>query len=164
MPATPDTEVLIGPTGNNADGGAYAIHVWRGVSLAQPFNGTATAGSAGAGSSRVNPPSITPTTTGAVVIAAGGAAGNTLTTAWTIASVNNFIQSAIVETTDSRVGLMSVNWTSGAVDIAASSTGENAGNESWASVVCVLRDTGQEKFGLPIEARINNVFQHLLMR
>jgi hypothetical protein len=79
MGPTPDSAVDISATGATADPGAVAIHVWRGVDAATSLDVTSTT-STGLDSWVPNPPSITPVTSGAVVIAVGAGAGGSGTT------------------------------------------------------------------------------------
>lgn len=139
MGATPDASLNIGPTGNAADGGAWAIHVWRNVDQTTPLDGVTPTTATNTGTSRPDPPSITPTTAGAKVIVATGGATGTGTTAFTFANANNLIQDNGVDTQDGRASLASYDWTSGPLDPAASSTGAANAGDSWAAVSFVLR-------------------------
>jgi hypothetical protein len=163
MPTTADANVALGPTGATANGGAYAIHVWRGVSPTQTFD-VASATANANNTARADPPSITPITTGAVVVAAAGAANGDMTVAFTFAGVANLIQSTQAATNDPRTALMSVAWTSGAVNIAASSTGSNTGSESWGAITMALRPAGSEKSLLAVNAIRRAPFQHMIVR
>ncbi len=138
MPSTPDTTAVLGPTGATADGGAYAVHVWRNVDPTNPLDVTPTTAT-GTGTSRANPPAITPATPGAVVLAASAGAAATGTTAYVFASSANLVQANQAATNDGRAALASYSWTSGALDPAASSAGSNNAADSWASITMALR-------------------------
>lgn len=138
MGSTPDTSLNIGPTGNAADGGAWAVYVLRGVDPDYPFDVTPTTAT-GTGTSRPNPPSITPITTGALVVVASGGGSGTGTTAFTFASSSNLIQDNGADTQDGRAALAQYTWTSGALDPAAAGAGSNNAADSWAAVTAALR-------------------------
>lgn len=67
---TDDTSVTFGPTGSTYNGGVTSVQVWRGASAATPMDVSATQAT-GTNSHRANPPSITPVTVGATVLAVG---------------------------------------------------------------------------------------------
>ena len=62
MGVSPDTSVDVTQTFGSAEGGAVAIHVWRGVSPIQPFEVGAAA--LGNNTGRPDPSSTTPSTSG----------------------------------------------------------------------------------------------------
>jgi len=132
-----DANVVFGPTGNAQDAGAAAIHVWRGVNTATPQDVTAV-GTSGTGTGRPNPPAITPTTAGAVVIATGGAAAAT-GAVFVGTGLSNFRTATSVDTNDGMVGIGSFAWTSGAYDPAAWTGGTANAADSWTSITLVLR-------------------------
>lgn len=142
----PDTDVTItGGSGNADDGLAVSIHVWRNVDQTTPLDVTST--TFGAIDSAVpNPPAITPVTSGAVIVVAGGAAHDaTSGGAFTASYLSNFITSNTVafgEVNDTTVGMGSVAWTSGAYDPAAwtfNGTGGTALNWSYNAVTMAIR-------------------------
>lgn len=146
MGSTPDANVVLGPSGNAADGAGYAVHVWRNVDAVTPLDVTPTTAT-GTATSRPNPPSITPTTPGAVVIAATAGAAATGTTAFAFTGASNLVQDNGADTQDGRASLASYAWTSGALDPAASSAGSNNAADSWVAISFALRPAVQEAGG-----------------
>lgn len=132
-----DANTVFGPTGNAQDAGAAAVHVWRGVNSTTPLDVTAV-GTQGTGTGRPNPPAITPTTTGAVVIATGGAAAAT-GALFVGTGLSNFITATSIDTNDGMVGVGSFAWTSGTYDPAAWTGGTANAADSWTSITLVLR-------------------------
>lgn len=137
MGATVDTSVVVNATGNNADAGAVAIHVWRGVNTVTAMD-TAVTTATGTGSGRPNPAAITPVTTGAVIIVAGGGAAATGAT-YTASYLSSFVTATSVDTNDAMVGVGYVAWTSGAYDPAVWTGGTTNAADSWAAVTAALR-------------------------
>ena len=138
MGASPDTTVQVTGTGDAAEAGAVAIHVWRGVDLSTPFDVAETTAT-GTGTDRPDPASITPTTSGAIIIACGCGA-NLTGSAFTSSDLSNFVTAASSDDNDATIGMGSIAWTSGAVD--AAQFGGNGGaqaNRSWAAVTLALR-------------------------
>lgn len=118
MSSTPDTEVLVGPTGSTFERGVVLIQVWRGVNAVTTLD-VASIVTIGSGSSLPNPGAITPITTGAVV-SVFGAGGNALTGTFSSSDLDNFNTATFG--TSSRhaiIGGGSLPWTGGAVDPAA---------------------------------------------
>ncbi len=137
MGTTVDTSVLVNATGNAADAGAVAIHVWRGVDTVTAMDVARTTATA-TGTSRPNPAAITPVTTGAVIIVAGG--GSAATGAvYTASYLSNFRTATSADTNDAMVGIGSVAWTSGAYDPAVWAGGSTLAANSWAAVTAALR-------------------------
>ncbi len=142
----PQTSVTItGGSTNAADGLAVAVQVYRNVSLTTPFDVTTTTFGALNGAIP-NPPAITPTTTGALIVVAAGAAHDaTGGGAFTASYLSNFITTntvALGETNDATVGIGNVAWTSGAYDPAAwtfTGTGGTTANWSYNAVTMALR-------------------------
>lgn len=140
MPGTPDTTVTMGQTfGSGIYGGAAVIQVWRGVNVTTPMDVTATTAVA-TGTSNPNPPSITPGTSGAIIIAAGGGALNQ-SGSWshTSSDLSNFRTDYVNTVADVSIGMGSYAWTSGAFDPAEWAGGEVTGNNAWAAVTMALR-------------------------
>ena len=137
MGTTVDTSVIVNATGNAADAGAVAIHVWRGVDTVTAMDVADTVAT-GTGTSRPNPAAITPVTTGAVIIVAGG--GSAATGAvFTASYLSNFRTATSADTNDAMVGIGSVAWTSGAYDPAVWAGGSTLAANSWAAVTAALR-------------------------
>jgi hypothetical protein len=137
MPGTPDANVVLGPTGATANGGAYAIHVYREVNPETPFDVTTTT-AVGNNTGRPNPPAITPITRGSVVVVATSSAAGTAV-ALTFAGATNLQQSLQAATVDGQASLATYAWTSGALDPAASTTGSSTTADSWAALTMALR-------------------------
>jgi len=142
----PETSVVItGGSGNAADGISIAIHVYRNIDQATPFDVTRTTFGALNGAIP-NPPAITPVTSGALIVVAAGAAHDaTAAGLFTASYLSDFITAttvALAETNDATVGMGNVTWTSGAYDPAAwtfTGTGGTAANWSYNSVTMALR-------------------------
>lgn len=66
---TSDTNVTFGPTQSTSDPGVVAVYVFRGVNAGTPIDATTT--TATADGYDANPPSITPVTAGAFIVAVG---------------------------------------------------------------------------------------------
>lgn len=117
MTATPDTVVAVSSTANAGDAGAVAIHVWRNVDSLVVLDTVSTTATTTT-SVLCNPPSITPVTPGAVIIA-GGAGGHNRGASFTFSSsdLSNFITiGGVNATNDVTIGIGSTFWTSGAFD------------------------------------------------
>ena len=140
MGSTPDTTLTITRVTNAAYGGATTVQVWRGVDTSNPLDVTTTTAQAG-NASRPNPPAITPTNSGAVIIACGagsqGASGSAFTS---FSSMSNAI-SVKSDGTTSDIGVLmaSLAWTSGAYDPAAATGGATSTSSSWAAATLALR-------------------------
>lgn len=133
-----DASVTFGPTGNNADAGAMAVHVWRGADSINPLDVAATTAT-GTGTGRPNPAAITPTTTGTVIIIAGGASAAT-GAVFTASYLSNFRTVTSADTQDAMVGIGSIAWTSGTYDGAQWTGGTTNAADSWAAVTIALKD------------------------
>ncbi|WP_066210248.1 MULTISPECIES: DUF2807 domain-containing protein [Sphingomonadales] len=143
MGSTPDTTVAISATGSASDPGSVAIHVWRGVDATTPLDVTSTTATA-LNSWVPNPPSITPVTSGAVVLALGAGAGSSAPSAIgsiTNSDLSNFIARSVDNAFRSvGIGVGSFAWTSGAFDPAAFTVaGTDSTLNSSASLTLALR-------------------------
>ncbi len=141
MGLTPDTTVtLTGGTGDFPNGGAIAIQVWRGVDPYLPLDVVSTTAT-GIDTVLCNPPSITPITAGAIILA-GGAGGHAAGVhTYSSSDLTSFISSGSANVTnDATVGLGYKTWTSGAFDPAAFTfSGSDGTGYSWAAVTLALR-------------------------
>lgn len=135
MSGSPDTSVEMSQTFNNQYAAAVAIQVWRGVNQTTPMDVTATTAT-GIDSPNVDPPSITPSTTGAVIICCG--TKSTVGSAFSASDLSNFLDSSQTDTVGVRVGMGSKAWTGGAFDGAAWNA-DAATTRSWAAVTLALR-------------------------
>lgn len=163
MPSTPDASVILGPTGATSDQGAYAIHVWRGVSKIQTFDNVTTT-AVGNNTSRPNPPAITPRTSDAMIVCCAAGAAADASVAFTFASANNLLQSFNAGTVEVRAAILSRTTVTRfvAVDQAASTTGSATTADSWAALTMSLRASGSEISFLPPVGLSS--FRHLLVR
>jgi len=133
--ATVDTSVTMSVSAGSQD---YVAHVlqYRGVDTTTPIDVTTTTAT-GTNGDAANPPSITPVTSGAKIVAVYAASQGTLT-AWTAPSdVSNFVQTA--STDKGRIATADKDWTSGAFDPAVLTGGTGNADDSWAAATLALR-------------------------
>jgi len=136
MGSTPDTLVDIN-AGVSSYGNAAAVHVWRGVNQTTPFDVAETTAT-GINTSRANPPAITPTTSGAIIIACGaGIAGTGVN--YTSSDLSNFVAFLSNTSLDSEVGIGSYVWVSGAFNPAQFTSGGTGVTDFWCAVTLALR-------------------------
>lgn len=140
MGATPDTSVTVRGFNNAGNGGATAVHVWRGVDPTTPLDVTTTAATGG-NAARPNSPSITPVTADAIVLTAGLGTGDTSPLAFTAPTgYSNGMSAQGAGTSMSAIAVIaSKAWVSGAEDPAAWGGGETTTSDSWAAASIVLR-------------------------
>lgn len=141
MEMTPDSSITVLGPNSAAYGGSTVVHVWRGVDQTTPMDVTHTTAT-GTNASRPNPPSITPATADAIIIAAGLGTGGTGQSAFTIPSgMTNAVSYKHDGTTgDCSAFLCSYNsWVSGSYDPAAATGGTTTTQDSWVAVTLVLR-------------------------
>lgn len=139
MSGSPDTEVVVGPTGFAGRPGVVIVHVYRGVNLTTPMDVTATTAT-GIDGSAVNPPSITPVTSGAKIVVAGAQAFDGTMTAFSATDLDNFRQEEHNASAQFvRGGMGSKDWTSGAYDPPAWTGGTTNAAAAWAAVTVALR-------------------------
>ena len=138
--ATPDTSLTIGRQNNAAYGGGAAVQVWRGVDTSTPLDVTGTPATT-TNSPRGNPPSVTPTTSGAVVIAGGAGTQGTGGSAITVPSGMSDGVTAFCDGTTSDVcaWIASAAWTSGAYDPPAWTDGAGSSSNSAAAQTIAIR-------------------------
>lgn len=137
MGAVPDTTVDVAAIGA-AFGGVLIAEVYRGVDLTTPMD-VAVQTATGANSALANPPSITPVTTGAMIVTCGsaGAQSGTGDNASNFASSDMTVfQTTFAAFTNGGMGHRA--WTSGAYDPAAWTCADNI-RSSWAAVTLALR-------------------------
>lgn len=132
-----DATTRFGPTNSTADAGAAVVHVWRGVHATTPLDVAAVAAT-GTGTGRPNAASITPTTSGAIVLVAGGGAAAT-GAVFTATELSNFRTATSADNNDAMVGLGSFAWSSGAFDPAQWTGGTTNAADSWAAMTIALR-------------------------
>lgn len=141
MVGSPDGDVTIGSSSGTGNRKAGAIQVFRGVDPVTPQDATATTAT-GTSSLLANPPSITPATVGAYVVAVGAAAhvqGDA--DLYSSSDTTNFLTIAGDNTIDSIVGMGYIGpWASGAVNPAEFTYGGSSFiSNSWAAVSLALR-------------------------
>lgn len=138
---TVDTSLTIGRPANGAYGGGTVVQVWRGVDDTTPFDVTATAAGAG-NTGLINPPAITPTTSGAVILAGGTGTQTTAGSAFVVSS-NMTGPSVSVKgdgtTSDAGVCIASHEWTSGAFTPNVVTGGTVSTSCAWRAVTLALR-------------------------
>ena len=145
-PIIPPTSVTFtGGSGNASDGMSIVIQVFRNVDQTTPLDVTSTTFGA-LDSALVNPPAITPVTSGAFIVVAGGASHDATTdglfTASYLTNFRTITTVALAETNDATVGMGYVPWTSGAYDPAAwtfNGTGGTPLNWSYSAVTMAIR-------------------------
>lgn len=139
MGSTPDTSVEILGSGDSIRGATTVIHVWRGVDQITPMDVTPTTATS-PNSSNVDSPSITPITSGAVVITTG--IGTTLSVDNAVTAptgYTNVVQISTDPGTATTSVIASKAWTSGAEDPGAWTDWDTSSSESWAGATLALR-------------------------
>jgi hypothetical protein len=129
MGSTPDTSVEVPSVSRPT---SVVVQVWRGVDPVTPIDATTTT-AGGTNSGIPNPPSITPTTVGATVVAAGATASAALYVSGAPSTFYDYVGTSISFSGDvGSVGLAAkYNWSSGAVDPAAfATTGSDSSSNS----------------------------------
>lgn len=141
-----DTIVTLSATGATTDAGAVAIQVFRGVSPTLPFSATATT-AIGSNSVLANPPAITPTIAGSIVVAGGAGAHTAGVQTYSSSNLLNFISNGGADNTNDVV--VGMGWNRGqqsvAFDPAAFTfSAASAATNSWAAATLALNpDIGQ---------------------
>lgn len=137
---TPDTSLIIpGGTGGTDMGGSTSILVFRNVNTVTPLDVSAVYYTA-SNTVKPNPPSITPVTTGAVIIAGGVGGYNNGVQLFTSSDLTNFISSCGDDNFDCTTGIGYKEWISGAFDPAQFGfTGTDSSNNSSIGYTIALR-------------------------
>lgn len=141
MGATADTSfTLTGGTGSTSDAGAVAVQVWRGVSQVTPLDVSPTTAT-GINSVLCDPPAITPTTNGSIIVSGGaGAHDNENARTYSSSNLSAFISLGRGDTYAVTIGLGYHIWTSGAFDPAQFTFSDtDKDTYSWAGVTLALR-------------------------
>ncbi len=141
MSSSPDANIVFGPVGDNAGSGAFVVYVFSGVDQSTPMDVAATTAT-GINGGNADPPSITPSTAGARIVAVGagcGALGNTGD--FSSSDLSKFVVASKGSVTDycARVGVGQHVWTSGAFNPAAFTGGDASSVVSWAAITFALR-------------------------
>lgn len=118
---------------------AVSIHVWRNVSSTNPLDVTSTTSISD--SSRPIAPSITPVTSGAVILSAVGIGSDTAGATWTNSSLSNVVSAPDDSTTNQEchVGIGSSTWTSGTFSVPTWTSSDNDASYAGAAVTMALR-------------------------
>lgn len=132
-----DASTVFGNTMALNDAGVFCVSVWRGVSDMVLDVPAQQAGSGNSG--RPEPPPITPVSEGAVILAIGAAALNTISAAFTTTELSNFISAFSQDTNDVVLGLGSFAWTSGTFTPLQWISGPSSTSASQASTTIALR-------------------------
>ena len=139
MGGTPDTSVTCDtPTGTSSWGPVMAVQVWRNVDTTTPMDVTPTT-TTQSGTLLINPPAITPVTSGAVIISGGcGAHSHQSADTYSSSDLSNFLTLSGTQTYKPCVGMGSYSaWTSGSFDPAAFTFSDST-SSSYSCVSCTL--------------------------
>ena len=143
MGATVDTSLTIGRRSSAVYGGGTVVMVFRGVNNTTALDATGTPVTATNGS-RFNPPSITPTTSGAYLIY-GGAGSQVAASGVAPTDSNSSTYHVAIKgdgtTADIGIGMGAKAWTSGAFDAAANTNLATTTACAWAAQAIALRPT-----------------------
>lgn len=140
MGATPDASVSFSDNLGGTNGRIATAYVLRGVNSTTPLDVAAvTATNINTGA--VDPPSITPVTSGAAIVAFGAAAHNLGGVFFSNISgaVASWIANSNNTSNDSSHGIAQFAWTSGAFNPAAWTLTGTTTTDSWASITVALR-------------------------
>lgn len=144
MGSTPDTSVTLpGSGGSGSNGTAFVIYVFRGVDTSTPLD-VAAVQAGGTNTGVADAAAITPTTSGAWIMAVGGyagAIGSVYTNPSGMSSTTNHFRSAGSSTSFNGVigAALYTAWTSGAYNPAAFGGGSGSSQNSWSAVTIALR-------------------------
>lgn len=140
MGSTPDTAATVTAPNNAAEGACGVIAWYRYVDPTTPISVKGTAAT-GLDTALADPPSVTPTLAGSLVVEVVGASGDT-TPADLVASTGFTLagrRKTGGTTRGARFLIAHQTWTSGAVDPAAITSGESTTGDSWAANTYVLK-------------------------
>lgn len=141
MGATPDTQLTIPGTTNNAWGEGYAIQVFRGVwDQYSGTNAPSATGASGTATGRPDPGSVTPSIPGCwIVCCGGGAIAGTGANYVAPANYINMVTNFGADSTDGMVGMCyRSDWSSGSEDPATYTGGTTGATDSWACYTIIL--------------------------
>lgn len=138
MGSTPDTSVVLPPSGHVYDAITVSVQVWRAssgnaISIYDIQTATGTNGG------RPTPPAITPTRLTSIVISAGAYALSS-TTALTSSDLSNFVSVGRNDTNCSTLGMGSFAWTSGTFTPAQFGGGSTSTSASWCAYSLVIAE------------------------
>ncbi|MBI2030764.1 hypothetical protein HYT05_04020 [Candidatus Kaiserbacteria bacterium] len=139
MGVSPDTTVSCNGSGSASNGAVCVVHVWRGADQTTPFDVASTSATA-TNSAVPNSPSITPTTSGAIVISTGLGTGSAVDNSVTAPTgYSNKVDISVDPSSAATVGISSKSWSSGAEDPAAWTTWTTSTSDSWAAMTLAIR-------------------------
>lgn len=140
MGSTPDADVSLSSTGSSSHPGHVSIRAYRGVDATTPMDAARTTAT-GINGLLVNPPAITPVTSGALVVifGNGAAAQASLATPYASSDLTDFNSGLVSDFYDLAWGVGHYGWTSGAFDAAAWTGPSSAATDSWNAVALALR-------------------------
>jgi len=139
MSDSPDTSVVVNGSGSANYGSACVVGVWRGVDTTTPLDVTSTTATGTAGN-EINNPSITPTTSGAVIVIGGNTGSSSVRTVTTTPTGYGNMQEVTVDPTYATTCVMaSKSWTSGAEDPSAWAFNSSGTNNAWCAITMALR-------------------------
>lgn len=142
MGSTPDTSVDVTFTGGtpSEDARTAVVFVFRNVSMTTPIDVT-TQTATGINSTQPNPPSITPVTSGAVIVACGaGCHQDEDNKAYSSSDLSPFLTIGTSGYNTSTIGAGLKEWTSGAFNPAQFTySGTTSTSSSWAAVTIAIR-------------------------
>lgn len=140
MGASPDTSVDVSGPGSSTHPARIIARGYRGVDTTTAMDVARTTAT-GTNGILVDPPSITPSTSGALIVVVGCGAGApaALSTPYASSDLTDFASGLVSNLYDLAYGIGHKSWTSGAFDAAAWTGTETATTDSRASVVLALR-------------------------
>jgi hypothetical protein len=139
MGGTPDTSVEVSQTTSANWPGAGVILVFRGVDTTTPLDVAHTTASA-LNTALADPPSVTPSTSGAWVVSGGIGAHNNGLHTFSSSDLTGFLSVGFDDSVDVTVGVGYHQWTSGAFNPAAFTfSGTDSTINSWAALTLALR-------------------------
>ena len=139
MGATPDTEVVVTQADDNTAAKVVSVQVFRGADEATPLDVSAVSATS-SNSVLVNPSPITPTTSGAWIVAVGVGAHVEGTNTFSSSDLSNFITAGVSDKKDITIGAGTAEWSSGAFDPAQFTFSDTSKTDySWAAYTLALR-------------------------
>lgn len=141
MGATPDTTVSVHDGNSGGDvSGVCVVHVWSGVDTTTPMDVTTTKTSGG-NTGTPNPPSITPVTAGAIVLAVGSGSSTSAQTPTAPTGYSNLKSASQVQSSQaSTSAIASKAWSgSGAEDPGTFGSMSTSTSDSWVAYTVALR-------------------------
>jgi len=139
MGATPDTVVNVNGSGAATGGANAVIQVWRGVDVTTPMDATPTTAT-GVNTTYSQNPSITPVTSGAVIIiAAGNGTNSSLTVSTTPSGYSNMLEISYDPGYVSTNYIASKYWVSGTENPANWVMSATSTTSAWCAITMALR-------------------------